>query len=116
MIERYSRTGPARGVDMDLESTGNSQAFAPGTINPSLLDDSEVSMIGDADAMGGHKNALQGNFFSSGAGIAPSPARAESTNMDRCVNLWSMTCNLWTLLVDTRNSTLMHGTNFDAWH
>jgi hypothetical protein len=109
MIERYSRTGPAHGVDMDLESLGNSQAFATGTINPSLLDDSEVSMIGDADAMGGHKNALQGNFFSSSAGIAPSPARAESTNMDRCLNLWSMTCNLWTLLVDTQ----LH---FDAWH
>jgi hypothetical protein len=115
MIERYSRIGPARGVDMDLESMGNSQAFAPGTINPSLLDDSEVSMIGDADAMGSHKIALQGNIFSSVTGVAPSPARAESTNMDRCVNLLSMACNLWTQIVDTRNSSLMHDTNFERY-
>ena len=94
MIERYSRTEPVRIVDIEKEFIDNAQGSAAGTTNPCLLDDSQVSTIADADAPVNDKNALQGNVLNA---VATSPARAESTHMDRCVNLCyeSASVNAW---------------------
>lgn len=94
MIERYSRTEPVRIVDIEQEFIDNAQGSAAGTTNPCLLDDSQVSTIADADAPVNDKNALQGNVLNA---VATSPARAESTRMDRCVNLCyeSASVNAW---------------------
>jgi hypothetical protein len=79
MIEQHSTTGAAVQADQQSRTETEINVVCPkdSTETHSSLDDSNVSMIGEADATGAYTTTSPGRNF--GFGIAPSPGKEDST-------------------------------------